>query len=126
MKRSKQSFRALVDKCLSPTNKLDIITVRKCARRAREYMVLYKAYERVLQQQKRQKSSVEKDVDTSTDGIDDFKTFFNYDLIEKSIKTYKTHRNIRDFDVKFVGNLKLDAVKVEFLKKVVNEMKSSF
>jgi hypothetical protein len=126
MKRSKNSFRALVDKCISPTNKLDVITVRKCARRAREYMLLYKANEWVLRQQKRQKSGVEKEVGTGTAEINFFKTFFNYDLIEKSIKTYKSHRNARDFDVKFVQNLKLDAVKVEFVKKVVNEMKSSF
>jgi hypothetical protein len=47
-------------------------------------------------------------------------------IIEKSIKTYKSHCKTRDFDVKFVGNLKLDAVKVEFVKKVENKIKSSF
>jgi hypothetical protein len=114
----------LVDKYLSPNNKLDVITVCICVQRAREYMLLlYKAYEWALQQQRKQKGGIEKEVGTSTEEIDLFKTFFNYDLIEKLIKTYKSHHNTRDFDVKFVRNLKLDAVKDEFVKKVVNKMK---
>jgi hypothetical protein len=50
---------------------------------------------------------------------------FNYNLIEKSIKTYKSHWNARDFDVKFVKNLKLDSQNLDFLKMVVNKMKIS-
>jgi hypothetical protein len=48
LKRSKDSFRALVNDCLSQ-NKLDIRGVWKSARRAREYTMLYKSYVAVVQ-----------------------------------------------------------------------------
>jgi 2-phosphoglycerate kinase len=50
----------------------------------------------------------------------------NYELIEKTIKTYKSHRNARDFDVAFIKSLKLDKTKEKFIKEVITKMKSSF
>ncbi len=118
-KRTKEAFRTLVNESLSLDN-LDIVRVRKCSRRAREYMLLYKAYEKVMQSE-RNKLPRSK----YNDRLQGLPTTLNYELIEKSIKTYKSHRNARDFDVKFIKNLKLDSQNCKFLKKVVNEMKTS-
>jgi hypothetical protein len=49
----------------------------------------------------------------------------SHQLIEKAIKTYKTHRSAADFDVKFVRNLinELGEEKATFVKMVVTKMK---
>jgi hypothetical protein len=49
----------------------------------------------------------------------------HHQLIEKSIKTYKTHCNARDFDSKFVASLGLNNEEVTFVKAVVSRMKAS-
>jgi hypothetical protein len=131
LKCTKDKFRALVDGCLS-TNNLDIIHICKCSRRAREYMQLYQAYEKVQLDDRRNGSSSTSNSFSkrSRVGTDDRNCYlggaFNYELIEKAIQTYKCHQNVQDFDVKFIQKLNIDPVKVEFLKKVVNKMKSSF
>jgi hypothetical protein len=114
-KRTKHGFRALVDDCLSTTHNLTIDRVRKCSRRAREYMLAYKAFE-------------ELQTESSGDGGDDsaILSFLNFELVEKSIKSYKTHRNAKDFDSAFVKGLKLEDKKVFFIKEVVSKMKASF
>jgi hypothetical protein len=117
-KRSKDSFRGLVNYCLSQ-NKLDVRSVQKSARRACEYMMLYKSYTAVVQDE-------ESASGWNHNGCNKKVVHFNYEMIEKAIKTYKSHRNAKDFDVKFVSDLKLDSVKSEFLKKVVTKMRSSF
>jgi hypothetical protein len=43
----------------------------------------------------------------------------NYDLIEKSIKVYKTYHNMRDFDTKFAKGLSLDSEKIDVIKNIV-------
>jgi hypothetical protein len=116
--QSKDSFRALVNDCLSQ-NKLDIRSVRKSARRAHKYMMLYKLYVAVVQDKEAASG-------WNHHGCNKKVVHFNYKMIEKAIKTYKTHRHAKDFDVKFVSDLKLDSVKSEFLKKVVTKMRSSF
>jgi hypothetical protein len=97
--------------------------MHKSAQRVQECMVLYKAYKRVALEERvaGNRGAHRNQYCTSTDMVQ-----FNYNLIEKSIKTYKTHCNAKDFDAKFVSKLKLDKVKFEFLKKVVTKMKSSF
>jgi hypothetical protein len=47
----------------------------------------------------------------------------NYNLIEKSIKVYKTHCNVKDFDIHFIKRLQLDEDQVSFIKDVVRKMK---
>jgi hypothetical protein len=54
------------------------------------------------------------------------KVQINYELIEKPIKSYKTHQNARDFDSSFVRGLQLDDKKISFIKEVVSKMKASF
>jgi hypothetical protein len=119
-KRTKEAFRTLVDESLSLDN-LDIVRVRKCSRRAREYMLLYKAYAQVMRSEGNKLPISE--INNRLQGLP---TTLNYELIEKSIKTYKSHRNARDFDAKFIKNLKLDSQNCKILKMVVNEMKTSF
>ena len=49
---------------------------------------------------------------------------FNYELIEKSIKTYKTHRNALDTDTKWIRKLQQDMgeEKMKLVKLVVKKM----
>jgi hypothetical protein len=87
-KRRKESFGELVDKCLCTERNLQLEKVRKCSRRARDYMVAYKAIEE-LQGQKKTKQTTCNSV--TTDNKPCFEV--NYHLIEKVMKMYKTHRN---------------------------------
>jgi 2-phosphoglycerate kinase len=84
-------------------------------------MLLYKAYAQVMQLEGNKLPSSE--INNRLQGLP---TTLNYELIEKSIKTYKSHRNARDFDVKFINNFKLDSQNCKILKMVVKEMKTSF
>jgi uncharacterized phage-associated protein len=84
-------------------------------------MLLYKAYKQVMQSERNKLPSSK-----FNDRLHGLPTTLNYKLIEKSIKTYKSHQNARDFDAKFIKNLKLDSQNCKILKKVVNEMKTSF
>jgi hypothetical protein len=119
-KRTKEAFRTLVDVSLS-LNNLDIVQVQKCSRQACKYMLLYKAYEQVMQSERNKLPSSE-----FNDQLQGLPKTLNYELIKKSIKTYKSHWNARDCDAKFFKNFKLDSQNCKFLKKVVNEMKTSF
>jgi hypothetical protein len=141
MKQTKQTFHRLVDECLSRHN-LTTAKVRKCSRRAREYMLAYKAFELVQDEYKDQVHStsngttaekrtrhnkqsgrgVAKQKGTQNDPID---MTFDYNLIQKSIKTYKSHRNARDFDCLFIRSLQVDDVKEDFIKRIVSKMKAS-
>jgi hypothetical protein len=123
-KRSKEFFRSLVEESLSVAN-LTLSRVRKCSKRARDYMLAYKAF-----------AVMEMDGDGTvptelgTHGIDVVragdntnKVVMNYSLIEKTMKTFKTHRNAKDFDAKFIKKLELDDKSVEFVKGAVGRMK---
>jgi hypothetical protein len=117
-KRSKRKFMELVTDCLGQDN-LSLSRVRKCSRRAREYMKAYKAFDDITHE----RSSTQPESDNT---LTDSNVQVNYELIEKSIKTYKTHRNVRDFDSSFVKGLQLDDKKFSFIKEVVSKMKASF
>jgi hypothetical protein len=80
-------------------------------------MLLYKVYEQVMQSERNKKPSSK--FNDQLQGLPS-STTLNYKLIEKSIKTYKSHQNARDFDAKFIKNLKLDSQNCKILKKVVN------
>jgi hypothetical protein len=116
-KSNKQKFRQLVDECLSSTH-LTLSRIRKCSRRAREYMLVYRAVERVTQDRINES-------DNGDQTNPSIKQQLNYELIEKSIKTYKSHRNAIDFDKKFIKALGMTHEKETFLKEIVTKMKTS-
>jgi hypothetical protein len=120
-KRSKAKFMELVSECLSAVN-ITLSHVRKCSRRAREYIIAYKVFAQV---QRDEQSTQQVNGTEQGTGIDE-STQLNFDLIEKSIKTYKTHRNVMDFDKGFIKGLKLDVKKEVFVKEVVSKMRASF
>jgi hypothetical protein len=132
-KRTKKKYRELVDECLSVVN-LTKTRVRKCSRRAREYMLAYLAYDSIKKEHAERTGSrvshsadavaVAANTSPPQTGKDiDRLLYMNYKLIEKSIKTFKTHRNARDFDDKFIRRLKLDDNEARLVKCVVDEMK---
>jgi hypothetical protein len=87
-KRTKQLFHDAVWESLAVLSKL---TVRKCARRARQYIQAYYVIE-VLKQG---------DEDGGENGIDKV----TLPMIEKLTKDFKTHRSAIDFDGKFIKDL---------------------
>jgi hypothetical protein len=117
-KRSKKKFRELVDECLSVAN-LTLVRSRMCSRRAREYMIAYKVFDAIYHEDQCTIEGAESESKWGDVNL-------NHELIEKSMKMYKTHRNVRDIDVGFIKKLKLEKGKVEFLKEVVSKMKTSF
>jgi hypothetical protein len=127
-KRTKKKYRELVDECLSVVN-LTKTRVRKCSRRAREYMLAYLAYDAIKKEHEdrmtrsRVSNTAADAHPTQTDTTLDTLLHMNYKLIEKSIKTFKTHRNARDFDDTFIRRLQLDDEEVRLVKCVVDEMK---
>jgi hypothetical protein len=104
LKRSKDKFRALVQRCTSSTEVVTISQVQKCSIQAREYMLAYKAIDEIL---KEQNDNENMNTDTTHHQIQQASSF-NYKLIEKSIKTYKTHRNALDTDTKWIRKLLQD------------------
>jgi hypothetical protein len=121
-KRRKESFRLLVNECLCTSGNLKIDKVQKCSRRARDYIVAYKAI-KVIQNKK----NINKKTNHGSELKHDKKTFeVNYHLIEKAMKLYKTHQNTGDFDAKFVKNLSVKSDKLSIISDVVLSMKGSF
>jgi hypothetical protein len=120
-KRSKAKFIELVHESLSGCN-ITLGQVRKCSRRAREYIIAYKVFDQVKcdihSTQHKDGMRGETECNESVQ--------LNFDLIEKTIKAFKTHRNVADIDVSFIKGLKLDRKKEEFVKDVVSRMKASF
>ena len=99
-KRSKETFKATVRKCLSRNN-LTTERVRSFSRRARQYILAYLAMQQVNDQQS-STDSKEEDMTQASGQITPAK-------IEKLVKEFKTHRCAMDFDRGFI-----DAV---FIKK---------
>ena len=87
LRRNKKGFHALVRKCLDEKT-LNLMYMRKCAARARRYMLAY--------------HSLAKN-GTTSDGNKDEKVGF--DLIQSLVKKHKSHRNVADSDSFFVKNL---------------------
>jgi hypothetical protein len=79
-KRGKANFKKSVREALSRDN-LEISTVRKLSAKARSYMLAYH----------------------SIDGCADEKGTSSHHMIEKIVKTFKTHRNVADSDTGFVA-----------------------
>jgi hypothetical protein len=86
-KRSKENFRKLVQECLSQVT-LTKKSVRMSSRRAREYMLFYKALNDFQSEKKHNNPNNEKNLPHCKQSFS-----FNHSLIEKTIKTYKSHRN---------------------------------
>ena len=83
-------------------------------------MLAYKAMNEIIKEQKEHEN-----VNTTHHQIQQ-ESSFNYELIEKSIKTYKTHRNALDTDTKWIRKLHQDMgkEKMELVKLVVKKMDS--
>ena len=81
-------------------------------------MLAYKAMNKIITEQKEYENE-----NTTHHQIE---SSFNYELIEKSIKTYKTHRNALDTDTKWIRKLHQDMgkEKMELVKLVVKKMDS--
>jgi hypothetical protein len=80
-KRRKESFRLLVNECLSTNRNLQIDKIRKCSRRARDYIVAYKAIEEI-----QNKKNINKKTNHGSELKQDKKTFeVNDHLIEKAM-----------------------------------------
>jgi hypothetical protein len=122
-KRTKKGFQELVDKCLSNVN-LTLSRARTSSRRAREYMLVYKAFESLDIKQYQNTNNREHN-SAKKENINSNSVYINYNLIEKSIKVYKTHRNAKDFDTRFIERLQLDKDQVSFVKDVVGKMKKN-
>jgi hypothetical protein len=92
-------------------------------------MLAYKTIEEIEQDFKKQIETKNNKQDDST--VTTKQTAGNslpqlsHKLIEKSIKTYRTQLNARDFDTKFVSGLELNDQEVTFVKAVVSKMKTS-
>jgi len=114
LKRSKDTFLKLVRRCTSTEDVLSVDQVRKCSRRAREYMLAYKSFE-VL-------GNRNENGDANFFG--EHVVTLNYKLIEKSIKTYKTHRNCLDTDTKWLRKMLKEMGQEQFniVKCVVKRM----
>jgi hypothetical protein len=117
-KRSKEDFQKLVQECLSQVT-VTKRSIQMSSHCAHEYMLLYKAlYD--LQSEKEHNNL--NDDNNLPHGKQSFS--FNHSLIEKTIKTYKTHWNAQDFDSAFIKNLKLDDEKIKNIQNVVSKMKT--
>ena len=116
MKRSKTNFINLVRSSTSRDEVLRIEQVRKCSKRAREYMLGYKALQDITKNQAEQEADLERTFDRTSK--------YNYTLIEKIIKTYKTHRNCLDTDTKWLTKVLGEVGKdsFELLTSVVKRM----
>jgi hypothetical protein len=120
-----------------PKNSLTIARARGSSRQAREYMLAYKAIEDVQKETKEENNRIQchpqgkkrgSCPSSSQSSTKQLYTPFdmNHDLIEKTIKTYKSHRNAAMFDVAFVKGLKgLDNEKATIVKKIIMKMDST-
>jgi hypothetical protein len=96
-KNKKKNFQELVDKYLSSVN-LTLSQACTSSRRAQEYMLVYKVFEslNIEQYQNMNNRGHNNDKNNSKNSNH---VQINYDLIEKSIKVYKTHQNVKDLDI---------------------------
>jgi hypothetical protein len=91
------------------------------SRHAREYMLLYKTLHQMQLEQKAAANSNRK----SSLPINKEPLNFNHELIEKTMKTYKSHHNAQDFDSAFIKNLRITDEKLAYIQEVVSKMKVS-
>jgi hypothetical protein len=120
-KENKKRFQELVDKCLSNVN-LTLSWAHTSSRCAHEYMLIYKGFES-LNTKQYQNTNIRVHNSGKNNIVNSNHVKVNYNLIEKSIKVYKTHRNVKDFDARFIERLQLDEVQFSFVKDIVGKMK---
>ena len=89
LKRTKEGFEELVQKCTDSSDNgiLNRELVRKCAARARRYMLAYLA------------------ISAAQEGENNDETKVTYSLIEKCVKMFKAHRSAADFDNAFIKSI---------------------
>jgi hypothetical protein len=109
----------LVNESLSTKN-LTLGHVRKCSKRTCDYMLAYSAFKSVSVEMS-DALQLSNGICNGTDCSGRMK--LNLDLIEKTMKVFKTHHNTRDFDVKFIQKLGLNKENLNFVKGVVTKMK---
>jgi len=100
-KRRKENFRNSVRQCLDRMTVLTIERQRMFSKRARQYMLAYHSIE--LSKEKRESGG---EAESSNEKLE-----MSAYLVEKIIKTYKSHRGATDFDSAYIG-------------AIVNDMKS--
>jgi hypothetical protein len=100
-KRRKENFRNSVRQCLDRMTVLTIERQRMFSKRARQYMLAYHSIE--LSKEKRESGG---EAESSNAKLE-----MSAYLVEKIIKTYKSHRGATDFDSAYIG-------------AIVNDMKS--
>jgi hypothetical protein len=115
-KRNRNVFYKLVKDCLCQKNFLIIVRLRGSSRQACEYMLAYKTIKEVQQEVKEENKQLECHVQdkrgsspssSQSSAKQSYTPFdMNHELIEKMIKTYKSHHNAAMFDVAFIKGLK--------------------
>ena len=93
MKRTKDKFRKSVKMSTDRNTILTIERQRKFSKRARQYMLAYRAID--IQRRKEVKTG-------ETPGAE---TKLSHTLLEKVVKVFKTHRNAADSDSKWIGDV---------------------
>jgi hypothetical protein len=109
----------LVKECLSQVT-LTKKSVWMSSRCAHEYMLLYKALNDLQSEKKHNNPNNDNNLPHHKQLF-----HFNHNLTEKTIKTYKSHRNAQDFDNAFIKKLKLDDEKIKNIQNVMSRMKTS-
>jgi hypothetical protein len=94
--------------------------VHSCSKHAWDYMLAYNAFKSMLVEMN-DALPVLNGICNGTGCSGRMK--LNLDLIEKTMKVFKTHCNMRDFDVKFIRKLGLNKENLNFVKGVVTKMK---
>ena len=97
LKRNKASFYKLVQTCLDNKGVLNIIRVRQCSKKARQYMLLYKAVKNIKLDE--------------VDGIKTKEVLNKHSVLEESMKVYRKlkqkktrHRSVREYDIHSLEN----------------------
>ena len=98
-KRGREKFLASVRHSLGPS-KLTRVIAQKISKRARQYILAYKCMH------ERDQNRSDKDSNTSSDDLDNQLTEnMSFSLIQKVVKTFKTHRSAADFDCGYVKEI---------------------
>ena len=98
-KRGREKFLASVRHSLGPS-KLTKVIAQKFSKRARQYILAYKCMH------ERDQNRSDKDSNTSSDDLDNQLTEnMSFSLIQKVVKTFKTHRSAADFDCGYVKEI---------------------
>ena len=121
LKQNKNKFHTLVESVLS--NKVLTISIcRANARRARQYMLAYMTLKAVEsdQNQATQPSSDNNSTPNEATSVKQEKRNITHSLIERCVRLYRkrrSHRNVRDFDIKYLND--------KFIKNVLEGMSTT-